>query len=60
MFNSLIGYRTIFEFNGPSIIDDDMIGFTQQGKVKVWISSNFAKNSSDADTTLQNSEGKNN
>jgi hypothetical protein len=48
LLNSLKGYKTIFDLNGASIIDDEMIGFTEEGKVKVWLSSNFAKNTPDS------------
>ena len=52
LFTSLIGYKTIYEFNGPCIVDDEMIGFTSSGKVKVWINSNFAKNFSESELSL--------
>lgn len=44
---TLLGCRMIHNFQGPVLINDDMIGFTPAGKVKVWLNSNFAKNSRD-------------
>lgn len=52
LLNSLIGYRTVFEFVGGVVIDDEMVGVNGEGKVKVWISGNFAKNSSDSEVSL--------
>lgn len=46
---ALIGYKSIFNFQGPVLINDDMIGFNQNGKVKVWLNNNFAKNTPDGD-----------
>ena len=44
---ALVGYKTIFYFRGGLIISDDMIGFTPEGRVKVWLSTNLAKNTPD-------------
>jgi hypothetical protein len=44
---ALVGFKTIFERHGPVWIDENMIGFTPLGKVKVWLCDNFAKNSPD-------------
>jgi hypothetical protein len=41
---TLVGYKTIFEKYGPVRIDDNMIGVTPDGHVKVWLNENFAKN----------------
>ena len=46
---ALIGYKSIFTFQGPVLINDDMIGFNQNGKVKVWLNNNFAKNTPDGE-----------
>lgn len=46
---ALIGYKSIFNFQGPVLINDDMIGFNQSGKVKVWLNNNFAKNTPDGE-----------
>ena len=44
---ALIGYRTIYTFQGPILINDDMIGFNEYGQVRVWLNNNFAKNTPD-------------
>lgn len=31
------GFKIIFERQGPIDVDDNMIGFTPSGKVKVWL-----------------------
>lgn len=41
---ALIGYRAITDFCGVARINDEMIGFTPEHKVKVWINENFACN----------------
>ena len=41
---SLLGFRTIYQYDGPLIIDEEMIGFNSNGKVKVWLNSNFGSN----------------
>lgn len=47
LLEALVGYKTIFERHGPVHLDDNMIGFTPEGRVKVWLNDNFARNSPD-------------
>jgi hypothetical protein len=42
---ALTGYRLVVQFHSPVNVTDKMIGVSQQGRVKVWINENFAKNS---------------
>lgn len=46
---ALNGYKAIFEFHGPVAANDDMVGVTEDGRVKVWLNENFAKNLPDND-----------
>jgi hypothetical protein len=46
---ALIGYRTIYNFEGAFVVNDDMIGFNSNGQVKVWLNNNFAKNTPDSE-----------
>lgn len=41
---TLVGFKTIFEKYGPIRIDDNMVGVTPDGRVKVWLNENFANN----------------
>ena len=38
------GYNTISSFYGPIEPYEDMIGFNERGRPKVWLNSNLAKN----------------
>jgi hypothetical protein len=40
----LIGFYDLYQRLGAFPVDDTLIGFNQDGKVKVWHSPNFAKN----------------
>lgn len=53
---TLQGFRTIYELHGTTHINDDMIGLTPDGKVKVWLNDNLAANLPDPDnrSTHQN------
>lgn len=44
LHEALIGYKVIYEHDGGININDDMVGFTPEGRVKVWLNENFAKN----------------
>lgn len=39
-----VGFRTITDFFGPVMITDEMIGFTPDHRVKVWLNEEFAYN----------------
>lgn len=41
---ALNGYKMIFEMHGPITPTDDMVGVTEDGRVKVWLNENWAKN----------------
>jgi hypothetical protein len=41
----MAGFKTICEKVGPIHIDDELICFTVDGKLKVWLNENLAKNS---------------
>ena len=43
--NALVGFKTIQQINGVIQVDDTLIGFNQEWKVKVWLNSNLAVNS---------------
>lgn len=55
---SLIGFKTIFERQGPIHITADMIGLNTAGKVKVWLNENFAKNYPDEPLTVEANQQK--
>jgi hypothetical protein len=50
---TLKGFREICRRFGPVIIEDDMIAFTQQGRVRCWSNPNFALNHPRSDSLLQ-------
>ena len=41
---ALRGFHTLYQQLGPFAVDETLIGFNQEGKVKVWHCCNFAKN----------------
>lgn len=41
---SLEGYENAYNRCGPSLVNDNMIGFNRQGEAKVWVNENFANN----------------
>lgn len=41
---AIIAYSLLFEEYGPFYITSRMLGANQNGRVKVWISENFAEN----------------
>lgn len=49
---ALIGYSAIATNYGPSKINDEMIGWTPKGIVKVWLNENFSRNSPDVDSEV--------
>jgi hypothetical protein len=38
------GYNTLNYVYGPLFTDETMIGFTEQGRPKVWVNPNFSTN----------------
>ncbi len=44
LHESLVGYMNISRFEKCFSVVDDMIGFTPNGQVKVWLNPNFADN----------------
>lgn len=52
LHESLVGFKTINQYNGPVSITDEMIGFNQDGKVRVWLNTNFSTNLSEADSQI--------
>lgn len=42
---ALKGYQTILKLKGPVNVTDRMVGVSQQGRVKVWVSENFGRSS---------------
>ena len=50
---ALIGYRAITDFVGTVTITDEMIGFTPEHKVKVWLNEEFAYNLPREGTKIQ-------
>ena len=41
---ALIGYQALYEFGKRASVTDEMIGFTPEGRVKVWVNTSFGDN----------------
>ena len=41
---AVIGFRAITGVYGPVLVNDEMIGFTNDNRVKVWLNEEFAQN----------------
>lgn len=44
LMEAVIAFSLLFEEYGPFYINSKMLGVNQQGRVKVWLSDNFAEN----------------
>lgn len=44
LHESLMGFMAIHQFEKYVTVSDDMIGFTPEGRTKVWLNPNFGKN----------------
>lgn len=44
LWQALHGFHILYVNGGSANINDEMIGFTPDGRVKVWLNGNYAKN----------------
>lgn len=54
---ALNGYKIICQFQGILKINEEMIGFTQDGQVKVWLNENYARNAPDLENIVSKGTG---